>query len=375
MPQSPLADVLAYLRKTCAIQAARDLPDGLLMEQFAAARDQAAFSALVHRHGPMVLGVCQRVLGDVHLAEDAFQAVFLVLVRRAASLGRQPVGGWLYAVAHRIAAKARRQTAVRRGLERRSSPVESAEPLDEVTWQELRGVLDDEIALMPEKYRTPIVLCYFQGKSHQQAAKELGWPKRSLTSRLERGRELLREKLIRRGITLSAGALAAALSEKVGGTVLGAMLAIKTVKAAMSVAAGKGVAGCVSAAAVKLAEEAVAGMVGVKAKAIVLVVTLGLAVGSAGVAGYGGWHGGSQVKNIPDTQAQPFRVDQAGNKAAPALDNHGDPLPSGAVARLGTVRFRHEGVARKLVFSPDGRILAGYTEAGVTVWDAASGKE
>ena len=219
---------------------------------------------------------------------------------------------------------------------------------------------------LPEKYRTPLVLCYFEGKSHAQAAKELGWPVTSLTNRVTRGRELLREQLVRRGITLSAGALAAALGEKAGGAVLGAMLAIRTVKAAMSLAAGKGVAGgCVSAAAVALAEETMMGIMGFKAKVILLVITLGLAAGGAGVAGFGGWPGDGRRTKVGETHAQTPKVDQVGiqKKFAPATDFYNDPLPAGAIARLGTVRFRHDGWARKLVFSPDGQILAGYTES------------
>jgi len=123
-----------------------------------------------------------------------------VLVRRAASIGtRQPLGGWLYAVAQRIALKARAQGTARRERERRHITMPRSEALDELTWRELRGVLDEEIGRLPDKYRTPLVLCYFEGKSHEQAARELGWAKRSLTNRVCRGRELLRRQLIRRG--------------------------------------------------------------------------------------------------------------------------------------------------------------------------------
>jgi Sigma-70, region 4 len=138
------------------------------------------------------------------------------------------------------------------------------EPLDEKTWQKLRSVLDEEICRLPEKYRAPIILCHLESKSQDRAARELGWPKSSLANRLGRGRELLREQLVRRGLTLSVGALGTALCEKAGGAPVPALLMINTVKAAMSIAAGKAVAaGLVSARALLLAEEAMRGMVGV----------------------------------------------------------------------------------------------------------------
>jgi RNA polymerase sigma factor (sigma-70 family) len=380
MAQTTLSDVVHYLRKVCALEASRDLADGELLGRFVAARDEAAFSALVRRHGPAVLGVCRRVLGDEHGAEDAFQAVFLVLVRRAASLRRnEPVGGWLYAVAQRVAMKARRQTRAQRQRERRTVDMPRSEPVDDLAWQELRSVLDEEIAKLPEKYRTPLVLCYFEGMSHAKAAKEMGCPTTSLTSRVERGRELLRQRLVRRGITLSAGALAAILSEKAGGTVLGAMLAINTVKAAMSVAAGKTVAGgCLSATAISLAEEAISAMTATKAMLVFMVVAMGLAVGGAGLAAVGEWKGQS-----PPTKAEPPRPVLIGKQPAvekkgpdASVDLYGDPLPEGVVARLGTLRFRHDFQVCHVEFAADGKTLVsgGGTGIGIAIWDAATGR-
>jgi DNA-directed RNA polymerase specialized sigma24 family protein len=134
MPQNTLGDVLRYLRKVCAVQAGRELDDGELLKRFVVERDDAAFTVLVHRHGPMVLGVCQRALGDVHAAEDAFQAAFLVLVRRAASLSRRkPLGGWLYGVAQRVAANALKRAAIRRRLERQAATMPREQPLDDAS--------------------------------------------------------------------------------------------------------------------------------------------------------------------------------------------------------------------------------------------------
>src|SRR4029077_5390591 len=144
------------------------------------------------RHGPMVLGVCRRILGDSHEAEDVFQATFLVLVRRTRSIRRkESVGSWLYGVAQRIGLRARAQIAVRRHREREAGNMAGARPVDDLTLQEFRSALDEAIGTLPEKYRTPIVLCYLEGKSQDQAAKELGWPKTSVTNRIVRGRDLL----------------------------------------------------------------------------------------------------------------------------------------------------------------------------------------
>src|SRR5262245_2827851 len=231
----------------------------------------------------MVLGVCQRVVGDAHAAEDAFQATFLVLARRAASIRNlASVSSWLYGVAQRIACKARAQAATRRERERRAVEMPSSEPLDELTWQELRGVLDEEVGLLPEKYRAAVVLCHLQGKSYEQAARELGWPKGTLARRLTKALELLRGQLTRRGIALSAGALATALGEKAVAAPVPALLSINVMKAAASVAAGKTLAeGILSTQAVALAEEAMKTMIGIKTKVLALVLTLGLAVGAA----------------------------------------------------------------------------------------------
>ena len=151
MSQATLEEVLRYLRNTCESQQAAELTDGDLLDRFLAQRDEAAFAVLVQRHGPMVLGVCLRVLGDRQEAEDCFQAAFLVLVRRAASLRRrEPLGNWLYAVARRIALRARGQAAARRVRERRFVEMPRAESLDELTWQQLRGVLDEAIGQLWE---------------------------------------------------------------------------------------------------------------------------------------------------------------------------------------------------------------------------------
>ncbi len=192
-----------------------DATDCHLLERFVTLRDEAAFATLARRHAALVLGVCRRVLRDEHAAEDVVQATFLVLARKAVVIPwRQSVGGWLAAVAHRLALNAR-AAAARRGCRERSAGILlhgneefvepallDADPLRHAARQELRGVLHEELSRLPEKYRAPVVLCYLEGKTNEQAARELGWPTGSMSRRLERARKLLRERLTRRGVGL-----------------------------------------------------------------------------------------------------------------------------------------------------------------------------
>jgi RNA polymerase sigma factor (sigma-70 family) len=171
--------------------------DGDLLARWSAGTDPSALEQLIRRHGGMVLGVCRRLLGDTPDAEDAFQATFLVLVRKAAALARpEQVAGWLHGVALRVAHKARAQRARRR--EREVTIVDPVAPTPPDDTSELRRVLDEELDRLPEKYRLPIVLCELEGRTIDEAARLLGWPKGTVAGRLSRGRELLRQRLSRR---------------------------------------------------------------------------------------------------------------------------------------------------------------------------------
>jgi HlyD family secretion protein len=188
-------------RPTSAVSSAGEPTDADLLGRFVGGRDHHAFADLVRRHGPMVFGVCRRILRDPHDAEEAFQVTFLVLVRKAGQIGRpERLANWLYGVAHRVSRKAR-VTAARRGAHERAASLALTTPVTVGPDQtELRAVLDEELVTLPEKYRAPLVLCYLEGLTNEEAARRLGWPPGSMSYRLARGRELLRRRLARRGL-------------------------------------------------------------------------------------------------------------------------------------------------------------------------------
>jgi RNA polymerase sigma factor (sigma-70 family) len=227
--------------------------DRQLLQRFATQRDDAAFTALVHRHGAMVWRVCRQVLREPHAAEDAFQATFLILVRKAGSLGRpELLANWLYGVARRVAVRARKTTARREAHERPGVEALAATAAGGAAGQDPQPLLQEELQRLPAKYRSPMVLCYLEGRTNEEAARQLQWPVGTLKVRLLRGREMLRTRLVRRGLVLSAAVLATALSPEAAPAVPPA-LAETTTRAALAFAAGTGV---LSAQAVALAQGA-----------------------------------------------------------------------------------------------------------------------
>jgi RNA polymerase sigma factor (sigma-70 family) len=227
--------------------------DRQLLERFVRHRDEVAFEALVQRHGPMVLSACQRVLDNAQDAEDAFQATFVVFMRKAHSIGKPDLlGNWLYGVAYRIARKARAQASRRRQVEREAAPMASADPLADVAWRDFRSLLDEELQRLPDRYRAPLVLCYLEGLTNEEAAERLGWPTGSMSYRLARGRKLLRARLAGRHPAWASAPL---------GSILPGIPALPAlpphlVDTVMQTAAGSttGTAAAVSPAATSLAE-------------------------------------------------------------------------------------------------------------------------
>src|SRR4051812_37360866 len=180
--EQPLA-ILDPLRRLISRQTGSSLTDAQLLDNFVTRRDEASFEVLVWRHGAMVLAVCKRVLRDRHEAEDAFQATFLVFARKAASIGRgEVVAAWLYKVAYRAALRMRASSAKQPTPGEVADTIPAPEPADDADWRDLKPVLDDEIARLPEKYRAPFVLCYLEGRTNEEAAAQLGCPKGTVLS-------------------------------------------------------------------------------------------------------------------------------------------------------------------------------------------------
>ena len=208
MAKAGVGDILRFLFRKELAQEAGDRTDGDLLREFAATRADGPFTVIFERHAGLVLGVCKRILGDVHEAEDCLQATFHILARRAGSLRwRDSLAPWLYTVAQRVALGARARRLARQNLERRLAQMPASEKIDAAAWQDLTSALDEELGRLPEKYRAPLILSYLESKSRSRVAQELRWPEGTVARRLERGRELLRARLVKRGITLSAAAL------------------------------------------------------------------------------------------------------------------------------------------------------------------------
>jgi RNA polymerase sigma factor (sigma-70 family) len=257
-----------------------NLTDGELLARFVAVRDEAAFAALVRRHGAMVLAVCRRLLRHDQDAEDCFQATFMVLARKAATVKSESVGSWLYAVAYRTSLEARAVNARRRKRERQVQDMPQPEVMPPET-QDWRPWLDQELNRLPEKYRAPIVVCDLEGRSRKEAARLLGVAEGTISSRLARGRRMLAKRLSRYGLSLSGGALAAALCESVASAQVPVALVSSTVKAAALVAAGEWTA--VSAASAILMKGVLKSMFVAKLKVMVGAAMIVTALGASGL--------------------------------------------------------------------------------------------
>jgi RNA polymerase sigma factor (sigma-70 family) len=353
-----------------AAQDAHGLTDRQLLEEFTARKDQEAFSTLIKRHGSLVLGVCRHVLRQEQDAEDAFQAAFLILARKASTIRKgEALAGWLHGVAYRTAMKAKRDAARRRSHEARAKRTPPSEPCWEVAWREAQGVLDEEIQRLPEKNRTVFVLCCLEGCGRAEAARQLGVKEGTVWSRLAEARKQLQRRLGQRGIALSAVLGAATLSEHAIST----PLLTATSQAALSFALGQvgsAVAGC--AKAVALAEGVLQAMTSAKLKiATTVLLTISIACTGVGLIANQAGEAKADNRSKPDTKgagpSKPVEKQQLG------ADCFGDPLPPGALVRMGTIRLRQP--YPRMLFSPDGKTL---TSAGadntVRSWDVKKGK-
>ncbi len=277
---TPLCPVFRQLHRLLACSEAGS--DAQLLQRFLAQRDESAFELLVWRHGPMVLGVCRRLLRDRHDAEDAFQATLLVLARKAGSIGKgSSVGSWLYKVAYRVALRARARRRTCPEVQTEIEPVRwDPHPADGPGWRELRGVLDEELARLPEKYRAPVVLCYLEGLTNAEAARRLRCPPGTVKTRLAYARRLLAERLTSRGLALGAGLVLAGIVSPEASAALSPALAQATVRAAL------GMAGALSAPVAELTEGVLHAMFLTKLRLVTAVLAAGLALAGAGVVSY-----------------------------------------------------------------------------------------
>jgi RNA polymerase sigma factor (sigma-70 family) len=356
MPTGPLSAVIQHLLADVA-SGGGGMTDGELLAQFLSSRDQDALAALVRRHAPMVWGVCGRLLNHQD-AEDAFQATFLVLVRKAADVPRQAVANWLYGVARQTAVRVR-AAAVKRGR-RETQVVNMPEPtVAEVRDADWQAVLDEELSRLPDHYRGVIVLCDLEGMTRKEAARQLGIPEGSVASRLARARTLLAKRLTQRGVVLSGASVAAALSAGPASASAPPALLASTIRAVTRVAAGQAAdTGVISAQVTALTEGVIRAMLSAKVRGVVTLALVACAL-AAGVT------------------ALAF-----GLPAEPKVEARHEAKPSGPLEAVAVSRFEgHTDGVMVVAFSPDGkRVLSGgvcYGDRDPTVrlWDVVTGKE
>jgi RNA polymerase sigma factor (sigma-70 family) len=268
MAKKSLNGVLQHVRLMAAVQTDRALSDPELLERFIGQNDEAAFTVLVERHGPMVLGVCHRALRHAQDAEDACQATFLVFARKAGSIRKTAaLGSWLHGIACRICANLKRQQARRQKRERQAAKPSTQPDAGSANWRDVQTILDEEVQQLPERYRTPLLLCYWESKTRDEAAQLLGLSIGKLHGLLERGRALLRDRLTRRGLTLSAALCASFLTAGAASAALAPTLVVSCTKAALLLAAGEPLAnGIVSTEVLVLTREVLKSMLFTKLK-------------------------------------------------------------------------------------------------------------
>jgi len=350
--------VLQLFRRLLGSSAA-GTDDHELLDSFVRRRDERAFEELVLRHGPMVLGVCRRVLRDCHSADDAFQVTFLTLACKASSLRQgQALPAWLHRVACHIALRVRARGRRIEEAERETTPMPRAEPSSEAGWRELSAVLDEELQRLPEELRGPVVLCGLEGKTHEEAARELGWPTGSLSKRLARGRELLRQRLARRGFALGSAMASGGLLREATAAVAEGLLST-TVRAAVGQMAE------LSAATAALLREVLGTMFWTRIKVGVVVLLMALIAPVVGLTLFAL----GQPQPAPNPQAE-APVRQTEPPAPVAL-----PGPGKLGAVLGEKQFRFRSSLLNAAYSPDGELLAISDGVTIHLYDSRTKKE
>jgi len=303
MPQTDGTTFLRQLRQIVVAQSASPLTDTDLIRQFLCDRDEGSFTLLVRRHGPMVLGVCRNVLHHQQDAEDVFQATFLLLARKAETIRKQQsLSSWLYGVAYRLASKTRVQKSRRHERERSAASAEMSEFGDDLTVRELRVILHEELNRLPEKYRAPLLLCYWEGQTRDEAAQRLGMTGDALKKRLERARSLLGSRLTQRGVVPSLALFTWLISENGAKAAVGNLLIQNTAQAAVAFAAGQTATVGTTTAAVTLAQGAIRTMF--LSKCITIVSTLLAVIGVGAALSYAGYQTFADSEQTVALQAQ-----------------------------------------------------------------------
>jgi len=382
MAAKQLGKVVRHIRRLAGSARLAEPTDAELLRRFAAHADETAFALLVQRHRGLVMTVCRNVLRQEQDAEDAFQATFLILARKVASIReRECIASWLHGVAYRTAGNARRHGMRRRKYEMQSRVSEGLSPLSEASFREWQAILDEEVRRLPEKYRAPFVLCCLEGKGREEAARELGWKEGTLSSRLSQGRNLLRDRLTRRGLTLSAllGAKALSAEAAMGGASAGLVAA--TTHAACRFAkseAAEAISGPVAALVKSALREMSISAINVWTRVFLALVLVTAGVGLTIHQALAEKRAGAAAEALPTPMARNGSQSTATTDRPVGTDSYGDPLPSGAKARLGTVRLRPGNGLRLLTSSPDGRTVSSVADAenGLTItqWDWKTGK-
>jgi RNA polymerase sigma factor (sigma-70 family) len=330
--------IVHYIRKLVPEADLIGHGDGSLLDRFVRLRDALAFAEILRRHGPMVWGVCRRLLDCPHAAEDAFQATFLVLIKKSGDIARRDkLANWQYGVACRTAARARVEAARRRRHERSTPGRPMAKPVEEVMWRDLRPVLDEEVQRLPERYRTPFVLCYLEGLTNKQAADQLGCPEGTVVSRLAWARHRLRTRLSRRGVALSVSLLAMLFSETESMAAVPMALADATMRVATLYSSGQAGVVAITPSAVILMEGVLHSMLFARIKLYAIAFLVLAFLGSmAGIFSY-------------RTLAAERQAPNADQAAAPAAAPATNDLPAADPVRMQLTRMQLEAAQKELV--------------------------